>query len=354
MAKIRFPRPEFSITPVTSVICLQGIFYIFWRPYYNGTTQLSHMLAPDRLIYRYFRHLVFLCFLCPVVLRAGDPDRGLGATPLSSPGRRLFNDLSPVPRGESAGGPSRWWTRLYGAAFYDTRWDGWFLQSYLQQGYDLLPEKRLSAYGIAWMTADTRSSGSGPAPAIISDNILLLGAGIRFRPAPYFWIDAQQGVAFDLVERNGATATRGDFRLVATGGAGVYPEFLVHGDFRSPMTLMAECFLSSGYYSRYDNVITYVQGRFGVRVAEVSRAFMDVYLRGDAAFDSEREFYNNLFEIGPGLRFTPDPDWGLFVLVEYRHGIYADYTAAMQQRRELFYPSTYNAVRFFLVLDREF
>ncbi|HLF14506.1 MAG TPA: hypothetical protein VI932_06430 [Bacteroidota bacterium] len=257
-------------------------------------------------------------------------------------------------QGEPAGVSSPWWTRLYGAAFYDTRWDGWFLQSYVQEGYDLLPGKLLSAYGIAWMTADTRSSGSGPAPTIISDNILLMAAGIRYRPSPYFWIDAQEGVAFDLIERNGSTATRGDFRLVATGGTGIYPEFLVHDDFRSPLTLMADCFLSSGYYSRYDNVITYAQGRLGGRVAEVSRAFLDVYLRGDAAFDTDGEFYNNLFEIGPGLRFTPDPDWGLFLLVEYHHGFYAGYTDAMRQRRALFYPAQYDAVRFFLVLDREF
>lgn len=249
---------------------------------------------------------------------------------------------------------SRWWTRLYGAGFYDTRWNGWFLQSYLQQGYDLVPDRRLSLYGIAWLTGDSRSSGAGPAPAIISDNLLLLGAGLRYRPAPWLWFDAQQGVAFDLVERNGAKATRGDFRFTATGGAGIYPDFLVHDHFASPLTPMADFFLSSGYYSRYKNVITYAQGRLGVRVAEVSRTFMDLYLRGDVAFDSEGAFYNNLFEIGPGIRFTPNPDWGLFLLVEYRRGYYADYTSAMKQARAVFYPAQYDALRVFLVLDREF
>lgn len=248
----------------------------------------------------------------------------------------------------------RWWTRLYGAGFYDTRWEGWFLQGYAQQGYDLLPDKLLSLYAIASISGDSRSEGSGPAPTIISDNMFLLGAGVRFRPARYFWIDAQEGLAFDLIDRAGESSPRDDFRLIATAGTGIYPPYLVHGDFRSPFSLMADFFLSSGYYSRYRNGITYAQGRVGARIAEVSRAFADIYLRADFALDTEGKFYNNLFEAGPGIRITPDPDWGLFLMVEYHRGRYADYTAEMRAAREAYYGPFYNSVRFFLVLDRDF
>lgn len=266
----------------------------------------------------------------------------------------LSGPLSTVPQAGSGGGDSPWWSRLYAAGFYDTRWDGWFLQSYFQQGYHVSADRKFSVYGIAWATADSRSDGTGPLPAIISDNILLLGAGIRFRPAQSFWIDLQEGVAFDLRERGGARETRHDFRLVATGGTGAYPEFRVHDDFRSPMSLMADFFASAGFYSRYENAIAYLQGRIGARVGEISTAFVDAYLRADVALDTEGDFYNNIFEIGPGLRFTPNPDWGLFLLVEYRRGSYGDYTDRMAQRRALFYPAHYDAVRFYLVLDREF
>lgn len=249
--------------------------------------------------------------------------------------------------------PSRWWTRFYGTGFYDTRWDGWFLHSYLQQGYDLVPDRRLSLYGIAWLSGDSRSSGSGPAPAIISDNLLLLGAGLRYRPAPWIWFDLQEGLAFDLVDRGGSKAVRGDFRLIATGGTGIYPDFQVHDDVRAPLGLMADVFFSAGYYSRYRDGIGYLQGRVGARVFEVSRSFLDLYLRGDAAFDTDDRFYHNLYEIGPGLRFTPDPAWGLFFLAEYRRGFYADRTEEMRARRALFYPAQYDAVRLYLVLDLE-
>ena len=249
---------------------------------------------------------------------------------------------------------SPWWTRLYAAGFYDTRWNGWFLQSYAQQGYDLSADRKFSLYGIGSLTTDSRSTGGGTLPVIISDNLFLLGAGLRYKPAPWVWFDAQEGVAFDLVERNGSKEVRNDLRLMATGGSGIYPEFRVHDDPRSPLSLMADCFASAGYYSRYKNFIGYLQGRVGARAMEVSTTFLDVYLRGDLALDANGDFYNNVYEIGPGLRFTPNPDWGLFLMVEYRSGHYADYNDSMRLERERYYPASYDAWRFFLVFDRTF
>jgi hypothetical protein len=270
------------------------------------------------------------------------------------PGNHGPDTLSAASGAGAADAASRWWTKAYAAGFYDTRWNGWFLQSYAQRGYDLSTNGKFSAYGIGWLTADSRSLGTGTLPVIISDNLFLLGAGLRFKPASWFWIDAQEGVAFDLIEQNGSKAVRNDFRLLATGGSGIYPEFRVHDDVRAPLSLMADCFVSAGYYSRYKNFIAYVQGRIGARALEVSRMFVDVYLRGDLALDANGDFYNNVYEIGPGLRFTPDPDWGLFLMAEYRRGGYANYSDAMQQEREKYYPATYDAFRFFLVFDRIF
>jgi hypothetical protein len=284
---------------------------------------------------------------------AGHPGSGDALPRIVGPLSPL-SPLSPVQAADTLAPSTRWWSHLYGAAFYDTRWKGCFIQSYAQQGYGLVPGNALSVYGIGWLTADTRSTGAGPAPVIISDNVLVVGAGLRYRPLQGFWIDVQEGIAIDLIDRNGVSGTRGDFRAVATAGTGIYPEFLVHDGLKSPMSLLADFFISAGYYSRYKNGIGYAQGRLGVRAAEISRAFMDIYLRADAALDTEGKFYNNLFEIGPGLRMTPDPEWGLFFMVEYHHGIYADYTSAMTAEREAFYPSTYNTVRFLIVLDREF
>jgi hypothetical protein len=161
-------------------------------------------------------------------------------------------------------------------------------------------------------------------------------------------------VAFDLVEHNGETEVRNDFRIVATGGNGIYPDLRVHDDVQVPLTLMADAFGSVGYYTRYENAIAYLQGRVGARALEYSRMFVDVYLRGDLALDGNGDYYNNIYEIGPGLRYTPDPDWGLFLMIEYRSGHYANYSDEMQQEREKYYPASYEAWRFFLVFDRTF
>jgi hypothetical protein len=251
----------------------------------------------------------------------------------------------------------RWWSRGYGAGFYDTRWNGWFIQGYYQHGYDLLenkPPRYLSAYAIGWLAADTRSTGSGPAPSIISDNVFVAAVGLRFRPETWFWIDAQEGIGIDLVERQDQNSVRNDFRLLATAGNGIYPDLNVHDDLQFPFTLFADFYASGGYYSRYENVIAYAQGRVGGRAAEMSRGFIDAYLRLDLVFDTEHEFYNNLVEIGPGFRLTPNVDWGLFVMLEYRRGWYIDVTAESEAARSLVYDDAYNSVRFFLVFDRDF
>ena len=290
------------------------------------------------------------------ILFAGTPgaaDAGAGtlpaASPLAIPHPR--QDADPAPAGD-AGSP--WWKRIYAAGFYDTRWDGWFLQSFGQLGRYINDEQSLSLYGIGMLTTDTRSTGGGTLPVIISDNVFILGVGVRYKPVSWVWFDAQEGVAFDLIERAGESTVNHDFRLIATGGSGIYPDFRVHDDLQVPLSLMADCFASAGYYSRYDNVIAYLQGRVGVRAVEVSTAFADVYLRGDMALDGNGEYYNNIFEIGPGVRFTPNPDWGLFLMIEYRSGRYADYSDEMRMERELYYPPSYEAWRFFLVFDRTF
>jgi hypothetical protein len=290
------------------------------------------------------RSLIFL--LCVVLFV---PDAAAGPSPVKD-----GPDSTTAPGSDAAEVSPPWWSRVYAAGFYDTRWDGWFIQSFGQLGYRLSDDEKFSLYGIGWLTADSRSTGTGTLPVIISDNIFLVGAGFRYKPAPWLWFDAQEGVAFDLVERAGENQVRNDFRLIATGGSGIYPDLRVHDDVQAPLTLMADCFGSAGYYSRYENFIAYLQGRLGVRAMEVSRMFLDVYLRGDLALDANGDYYNNIYEIGPGMRFTPNPDWGLFLMVEYRNGHYANYSDEMRQEREQFYPPSYDAWRFFLVFDRTF
>jgi tetratricopeptide (TPR) repeat protein len=249
---------------------------------------------------------------------------------------------------------SNWWTHIYAAPYYDTRWKALFYQGHIQHGYYLSEDRVWSLYGIASISGDNKSDGLGLAPVIISDNSLLLGVGVRVKPFTGFMLDLQEGVAIGLIDRGSGTVTKGDFRAVATYGNGIYAPFAIHDDFRMPMYPFADVYASAGYYSRYKNVIGYAQVRAGLRAVEVSKTAVDAYVRMDIARDTEKLFYNNIVEFGPGIRLTPNIDGGLYLVGEYHRGVYWDVSDAAKAERASLYDANYNSFRFFLIFERTF
>lgn len=247
--------------------------------------------------------------------------------------------------------PSRW-THLYAAPYYDTRWKTLFYQAHVQQGFDLDENHRWSVYGKAAVSGDNKSTGGGLAPVVISDNTLLLALGVRYKPFAGMMVDVQEGLAFDLLDKGSGRTSRGDFRAVATYGAGVYAPFSVHDQLTMPMAPFADMYLSAGYYSRYKNGICYGQGRAGLHAVEVSRTSLDVYARVDVVGDTEQLYYNNLVEVGGGARLTPNVDWGVYLIGEYHRGFYTDVSASSTSARALLYGAAYNSVRLFLLFER--
>lgn len=273
----------------------------------------------------------------------------LAQSPLADVRLKAETELSAVSTG---GAPSRHWTHLYAAPYYDTRWKTLFYQAHIQHGYDLTDDRRFSAYGKASISGDNKSQGVGLAPLIISDNTLLLAVGVRVKPLAGLMIDVQEGLAFDLIDKGSGMKTRGDFRAVAVYGTGIYAPFSVHPELTMPMTPFADLYASAGYYSRYTNGIAYAQGRLGLHALEVKRTSADVYARLDLVGDTERLFYNNLAEIGVGFRLTPNVDWGLHFVAEYHRGFYLDVSAAATAERTLLYDAAYHSGRFFLIYER--
>jgi hypothetical protein len=248
---------------------------------------------------------------------------------------------------------SRRYNRFYADPYYDTRWDDFFIHFNFQSGYHLTEDQNVTAYGVLSLSTDTRSS-SGAVPQIISDNSLLLGAGIRFKPFYGFSVFVQDGVAFDLIRHGPEGDPKNDFRAVAIYGNGIYAPFNVHPEAKSPMYPFADVYSSFGYYSRYKNAIGNIQGRAGLRVLEVSHSALDLYLRGDFVFDTEKEFYNNLVEEGVGMSFTPHMDWGLNIVTEYHRGHYINVSSIAEQQRAALYDQSYNSVRFYLIFEKTF
>jgi hypothetical protein len=241
---------------------------------------------------------------------------------------------------------SNWWTHIYIVPFYDTRWSTTFIQSYVQRGYYLNDLQNLSGYGIVAYSGDARSSG-GAAPVIFSDNSLLFGVGVQYKPITGLSLNAQQGIAIDLIERPSSSRVREDFRAVANYGYGIYPPFAFHNNVQSPLYPFMDMYSSFGYYSRYTNGIGYVQARAGLRTLEVSRTALDVYLRGDLVFDTDHLYYNNEIAGGLGARLTPNINWNLYVIGEFRWAKYINDPDPP-------YPFYYNTFRLLLIYDKLF
>lgn len=239
-----------------------------------------------------------------------------------------------------------WWMRLYAAPYYDNRFENSVFSGALSAGHYLTSDGRLSLFGTLAITRDTRSAG-GTAPEIFSDNYLLLGGGVRVEPVSGFVTDIQVGLAVDLVDRPGEASLNGDFRIVSSYGAGMFPPVLPAQELSFPLLPFADFYASIGYYSRYSNVIGYGLGRAGIRLATIGPASVDVYFRADLNGDTDRAFYNNVAEVGAGLRLTPDYRWGLTILIEQHRGTYWGSTA-----RPPSYDPQYSSFRTFLILDK--
>lgn len=263
----------------------------------------------------------------------------------SSPDIRaqVLNELA-----SRASSPSTWYTRIYAAPYYDSRWETWFYQGVIQEGYYLDRGHVLSMYGFASVSGDARSTG-GLAPAIFSDNAFITGLGMKAELFAGFQASVQEGVAIDIVKQADKSSLRGDFRAIAVYGDGIYPSFTYHSDIEFPFSPLLDFYSSVGYYSRYSNTIGYLQGRAGVRALEVSHAILDAYVSLGAVRDGNKEYYNNLVEGSVGARVSPNIFWGLYLAGEFHRGSYWDVGAIPRP-----YDQYYSAFRFFVILDKTF
>ncbi len=251
-----------------------------------------------------------------------------------------------------------WWTRIYSADYFDTRWQSTFIYLTAEEGYRL--NRILSAYAVVSLSTDTKSS-AGTVPQIFSDNSLMFGVGVRAQLFTGFSVSAQEGAALDIIGRKDINFVRNDFRFYLTYGNGIYAPYTDHPDVRFPFYPILDLYSSLGAYSKYKNTIGYLQLKAGARVLEVSKTVMDVYGKLNFARDwavnilvndpsiKAKEYYNNINEWGLGCRLTPNVDWGVYLDAEFLRGIYS-HQDLLPAGRDPYYTS----YRFFLIFDRTF
>ncbi len=211
-------------------------------------------------------------------------------------------------------GAGTWFTDVYSAPFFHTRHDNVIVPLVVRSGPVLSTSPNLQAYGLLRGTRDTQSSG-GSLPQVYSDNVLVVGMGVRAALHPWaLTLYAEGGAALPLVASN---AARADVRTGVYGSRS-WGRAMHAGGRAFPFRGVADLYYDVSYYSRFDhNVIGYFQARPGLRVLESGAGAVDVYGRLAAIADASGQSYNNVVEAGPGIRWSPSGTDALSLGVEY-------------------------------------
>lgn len=228
-------------------------------------------------------------------------------------------------------------TEIYTEPYYSSRFSEGVFPIQVRIGQNL-DEKTKSYFSIR-ATRDTKTTG-GANPQIYDDNALIAGVGLMRQLKPNFSAYAEAGVGYDLVDMN-RTRTRPDLR----GGLIYYKDWRRDAH---PGQNTGDIYGDIGYYSRYHNLIGDVRVRDGVNVLARGLSRVNVYLKGEVFADTERLYYNNRLEVGPGISYLPNVNRDLSIRLEALEGRYLGGLADNP------YPSNYHDVRLSAEYDINF
>lgn len=226
----------------------------------------------------------------------------------------------------SSAGTRQYFTEIYAAPFYQSRFGNFIAPVDVRNGIILEPKRNFALYSSFRFSRDSRSSG-GTAPQIFSDNTVVSAVGVRLRPFAHnnLTLYTEAGISFPLMRSGSAIngKKRGDFRAGAFYADQWGEQDAKPAKLSAPLTLHGDLYLDATFYSRFrNNVIAYAQLRESVRVFALKETSVDAYGRAALVKDTGRDFFNNLGEGGLGIRFTPFRPLGLSLSAEYVRGFY--------------------------------
>ncbi|KTC78449.1 tetratricopeptide repeat protein [Legionella cincinnatiensis] len=219
-----------------------------------------------------------------------------------------------------------WFADIWSAPFEYSRFSLFVIPEHLRVGRSFGKRNQIEVYYNNYTNKDSRSrsGGNGQLPSIYDDNYILNGAGIRYytntKIPLIFYFEA--GMAYDLIYRN-----RDRWRDDRRGGVlswyywGPLPSYAERIVF--PFSQADDFYGDSSWFSRYRNDwITYGRIRKGYRVMQYRNMSLIAYARGFLIVDTNKYFYNNLVEYGPGIAIVPNNTWPVAFRLERRFGQY--------------------------------
>ncbi|CAM2765770.1 tetratricopeptide repeat protein [Legionella worsleiensis] len=209
--------------------------------------------------------------------------------------------------------PNPYFVEFYSAPFYFSRFDLGVLPTITRAGITLNETHHTDAY-LTWRRTKDNRSGTAQdlliqnsISQIFEDNVAIYAVGLRTYPWTTLPLQlfVEAGQAEDLVYRN-RPKWKNDLRggLVYFNAWGELPTWTERLSF--PFKWIASLYADVIYYSRYDdNIIGTSWFRPGLRVATFQSASLDFYLANYLILDKNKEFYNNVYALGPGMAFKP-------------------------------------------------
>ncbi|NKB46504.1 MAG: tetratricopeptide repeat protein [Legionellales bacterium] len=216
---------------------------------------------------------------------------------------------------------------VYLSPFYFERFELLVIPLISRLGVTLNPDYYTELYLNLRAIRDNRSQGFGDfglLPQIFEDNYLLMGTGFRtrfFKDTPFFSF-VEIGRAYDLIYRD-RNRWRSDLRagLLMYNAWGAKSRYTTNWTFSG--RLLGDIYGEMIYYTRYNNnVITFLRGRQGFRLFEYLNLDIDAYFITRLFLDTKHQFFNNLYDWGPGLAIVPDNRLNMSLRIEFLWGRY--------------------------------
>jgi tetratricopeptide (TPR) repeat protein len=280
-------------------------------------------------------------------IKSENPD-----TPLAVEAQRRLQAMPPIAN------LNKWfWGEAYLSGDYLGRFGTVVGSGFIRHGYYIPKARWLQPYAEMRFTVDTRS-GVGAERSIIADNFVGLSLGVRAQPFPteYFFLYAQGGLNKDLLGRRDGGDWADDYQAGLYGFKSWGPGTVLHASApgedipttgnipsepiapgaqattrRSSTNLFwrGDWFTDVGadfsYYDRFHSWIGYGQTHQGWRLFQVTpRSAVDAYAVENVAWDVRGNYFDNLFEIGPGMRWlwVPQRGWEIILRTEWLQGFY--------------------------------
>lgn len=239
------------------------------------------------------------------------------------------------------------WGEMYVSGDYHERFDTLIGSGFIREGTYLPHARWLQPYIGAKFTVDTQS-GAGSQQTIIADNSVSFVGGLRAQllPTEYLFLYVEGGINKDLLDQRQAGDWAWDYQAGIYGfkswGPGVV--FKDYASTNAPAAAESEStkcpfaysplwrgdwFVDAGadfsYYHRYDSWIGYGQMHEGFRLLQFGpKMALDAFLVENVAWDEQGNYFDNLFEIGPGARLIWEPhrNWQVVLKAEWVEGFY--------------------------------